>query len=514
MTSYRPKSSKASLILAGRKSDLARLQVYLVAEKLRCTFPELEIRCRFRESLGDKNLSDPLWQMPEKGVFTEDFVADLVEGSSDVVVHSWKDLPTEPRPETRIAATLPRADPRDLFLFRAERAEPVQKTRRLLVLSSSPRRAYNLEPLLAEALPFGVDRIEFAPVRGNVCTRMKKLFHGGADALIIAKAALDRLLSSAASEFEATRHLLRSLLARCWWMVLPLQANPTAPGQGALALEVARGRDDLEDILATINDSETYENVEEERRLLAAYGGGCHQKIGVSVLSRPYGRILSVKGETEAGTRLSRSELLSSQPPLQRTSLERIWPLEPQDAWFDRELLPSATAPSERALWIAKSEGLPADWSVPPEQIVWTSGLATWKKLARRGVWVHGSAESLGEDEDPAIGTLAGRALRWLKLTHENGYDDGSREILATYRLTPCAQIPCLKGKTHYYWTSGSGFLRALGAYPEIRDGWHACGPGNTYRMIRKTLGDSARIRIALDHASWLAHVTEGPRPS
>jgi len=103
---------------------------------------------------------------------------------------------------------------------------------------------------------------------------------------------------------------------------------------------------------------------------------------------------------------------------------------------------------------------------------------------------------------------LAGRDLRWLKLTHEEG-PDGRHETLATYRLRPKDTPPRLAGKTHYYWSSGSTFLRALGVHPEIREGWHACGPGNTYRIIRDALGDSSRLRVALSHASWLAEVGE-----
>ena len=60
-----------------RKSDLARLQAYRVGESLQRKFPDLQIEYRFRASLGDINQNDPLWKMPEKGVFTDDFVADF-----------------------------------------------------------------------------------------------------------------------------------------------------------------------------------------------------------------------------------------------------------------------------------------------------------------------------------------------------------------------------------------------------------------------------------------------------
>jgi hydroxymethylbilane synthase len=129
------------LRISARSSDLAKIQAYRVGEALRNKNPNIEIEFLFRESLGDKNLTDPLWKMPEKGVFTEDFLKDLLNEQTDLVVHSWKDLPTEEKEQTVIAATLPRADQRDLLLFK--KSSVGNSNPRLL--SSSPRRVYNLD---------------------------------------------------------------------------------------------------------------------------------------------------------------------------------------------------------------------------------------------------------------------------------------------------------------------------------------------------------------------------------
>ena len=59
--------------IASRRSDLARIQAVQVGEALRAAHPQIKINYSFHESLGDKNLNDPLWKMPEKGVFTQDF---------------------------------------------------------------------------------------------------------------------------------------------------------------------------------------------------------------------------------------------------------------------------------------------------------------------------------------------------------------------------------------------------------------------------------------------------------
>src|SRR6185369_17938513 len=99
--------------IASRRSDLARIQAYQVGETLHNVHPQIAIDYSFHESLGDKNQNDPLWQMPAKGVFTQDFRAGLLRGDFDLVVHSWNDLAIEDDPETEIIATLPRADARD-----------------------------------------------------------------------------------------------------------------------------------------------------------------------------------------------------------------------------------------------------------------------------------------------------------------------------------------------------------------------------------------------------------------
>src|SRR5690348_14710298 len=96
-----------TLKIGSRKSDLARLQAYEVARALQSNLTkaaqtELAIEYLFKSSFGDENLTESLSQMPEKGVFTKDLTDDLLAGRLDVVVHSWKDLPTEDAPGTEI----------------------------------------------------------------------------------------------------------------------------------------------------------------------------------------------------------------------------------------------------------------------------------------------------------------------------------------------------------------------------------------------------------------------------
>jgi len=177
-----------------------------------------------------------LWSAANKGVFTADLSDSLLQGEADAVVHSWKDLPLEGHKDTRIAATLERADPRDVLLIRGPVVEKTPS--RLTVLSSSPRRAWQMQAVTERLLPWKVMDLQVLPVRGNIPTRLRKLIAGEGDALLVAKAALDRLLSDDAP--QATREEIRTAIDGCRWMVLPISVCPTAPAQGAVAVEIAK----------------------------------------------------------------------------------------------------------------------------------------------------------------------------------------------------------------------------------------------------------------------------------
>jgi hydroxymethylbilane synthase len=247
------------LVLAARRSELARIQALQVGHALEQANPQLTIEYSFHESLGDRNQNDPLWQMPEKGVFTQDLREGLIAGRYDLAVHSWKDLAIEDDGATEIAATLPRADMRDLLLIRADRWSEIARTGRLKILTSSPRRSFNLDSFLPRALPAKIGELIFEPVRGNVPTRVRKMWEPGADGLIVAKAAIDRLLETDCAEFAETKSALRDVLWKCRWMVLPLRANPAAPAQGALAVEIKSERAELRQLLASINCAATFQ---------------------------------------------------------------------------------------------------------------------------------------------------------------------------------------------------------------------------------------------------------------
>ena len=79
-------------------------------------------------------------------------------------------------------------------------------------------------------------------------------------------------------------------------------------------------------------------------------------------------------------------------------------------------------------------------------------------------------------------------------------------KILSTYKLKPLSINEDLSKKTHFYWMSGSAFKLALDNYPEIIQSQHACGPGNTYKYIKKYIKDD-NLNILLGYEDALGIV-------
>jgi hydroxymethylbilane synthase len=478
--------------LLSRASALARLQTAIVERALRGACPDLEMTTLTRTSAGDQDQASPLWKLPDKGAFTADLSQALIAGEADVVVHSFKDLPIDMPKGTRIAGALARADARDVLLVR--RAAIAEQPQALRILSSSPRRAWLLAEELPPLLPWRVRSVTAMPVRGNIETRVRKLVEGDAHGVVVAKAALDRLLGFGAP-FEAEAATLCGYLAQCEWMVLPMREFPWAPAQGAIALEIADGATEHQGLIERIVCTETTAAVAMERQVLAAHGGGCHQALGAAVMSRSYGRVISIRSREDA-TRVW--QLHGSRPAFPRAEAARLWPppgLEPVAA---RHPLPVAP-PHADGVWVSRADALPAHWTLYRDTLVWAAGSQTWRKLAARGIWVHGCSDGLGDTERPAVRELAGRDVNWIRLTHDRA---DLPDALATYHVA--VSLPeDLPARSHFFWTSGDVFRQAVRRWPIIRDAWHASGPGHTREAIDAELGSAGRTGVWLDRASW-----------
>jgi hydroxymethylbilane synthase len=244
--------SGGEIRIGSRGSALARAQATLVVEALEQAGHAAHVV--IVETEGDRRAPDTAWG---EGAFVAAIERALLDGRVDVAVHSAKDVPTGEDPRLRIAAYLPRADPRDALVVRAGTgvgglADLPPGSR---VGTDSPRRT-------GFVLASRPDLV-LHPLHGNVDTRLRRLDAGETDALVLACAGLDRL---GRGDRVAER--------------IPPDVVPPAPGQGAIAVQVRRDDARLVELAGSIDDEATRVAVEAERAFLAAAGGGCRAPIG------------------------------------------------------------------------------------------------------------------------------------------------------------------------------------------------------------------------------------------
>ena len=188
------------------------------------------------------------------GQFTSELERALRENKVDLVVHSYKDLPTAPAAGLTIGAVLERGDARDC-LITADGGTLDDLRFGARIGTSSPRRAAQLAAARADLIAI--------PIRGNVETRLARLAAGEFDAVILAAAGLDRLGVAVPPHAR-----------------LPFDLVLPAPAQGALAVQVRKSDRSLIEALCTVDHGQTRIAVEAERALLRRIGGGCLAPLG------------------------------------------------------------------------------------------------------------------------------------------------------------------------------------------------------------------------------------------
>ena len=494
--------------IISRKSDLAIIQACLVGDAIKDRKSDMFIEYLYKDTRGDIDLTTPLSQLPEIGVFTSDLRESLINEEADIAVHSWKDLPINLTKGTKIIGTLPRADMRDIIFFKKKNLDKIEKNKTLNLLTSSPRREYNLNTFLKNALPYKIKKISFDNIRGNIPTRLNKYFFGDADGIVLAKAALDRLLNNNTDLSKDIRKILDSSN----WLIPPLSENPCAPAQGAIAIEVKDGRDDIINLIREINDTETFESVQIERNILSSYGGGCHQKIGVSYEKRDFGDVLTLKGMTDDNIALNQRKIErkeESNNSWYNIDQNKIYPSDLKNYnFFSRNNLKDhieeISSLRSKNILASRANVLDGKIKIDSSNILWSSGVKTWFQLVKKGYWVNGSFDSLGENEEN-LKFIANND--WVKLTHKDSLDFFINDRLFTYRLTKNKITEDLSEKSHFYWMSGSAFEYAIEQFPIILEKFHSCGPGNTYEIIKKNVTED-RIKIFLNYEDWKDEIT------
>ena len=268
--------SELKLRVATRKSALALAQTTMAADAIVAVNPGLSYELVSMTTEGDRRLDKSLASFGGKGVFIKELEVALLEGRADIAVHSLKDMPAEVLPEFKLAAVLKREDPRDAFIARGGAAgiKFMDLPAGARVGTGSIRRVVQLKALRPD--------LEYVPIRGNIQTRLGKLAE--LDAVVLAAAGLKRMgLADQVTEYFSTEQ------------VLP------ASGQGILAIETLSSchperseaksiyetsqlvdvvelgsmEQDLDAILARVNDAESYAIAVAEMAFLKALNAGC-----------------------------------------------------------------------------------------------------------------------------------------------------------------------------------------------------------------------------------------------
>jgi len=266
-----------TLKIASRESALALWQSRYIKAQLKSLYPELEVEIVGMTTKGDQILDVPLAKIGGKGLFVKELETSMLAGSTDIAVHSMKDVPMEFPENLELAAICERENPFDAFVsnhFQSWTELPQGAT----VGTSSLRRHSQLAALRPD--------LNIVPLRGNVNTRLAKLDSGEYDAIILAASGLKRL------EFDDR---IKSVLSE-------VESLP-AVGQGALGIECRSDDLEIKALLAPLKHAESELCVKAERAMNHRLHGGCQVPIaGYATLKGDtitlQGLVASVDGQT------------------------------------------------------------------------------------------------------------------------------------------------------------------------------------------------------------------------
>jgi hydroxymethylbilane synthase len=247
------------ITIGSRGSDLALWQANHVKRQLEDLGHEVEIKVIITQGDAIQNLSFD--KLEGKGFFTKEIEIALLDKSIDLAVHSHKDLETNPPAGLIIAAVSEREDPSELLLIKNESVDKAQKWNlksEAIIGTSSARRKSQINLYRSD--------LQVNDLRGNVPTRIQKLRDGQYDAILLAKAGVDRLQLDL-SEFHVE-------------VLNPTEFVP-APAQGVLGLQIREDDAEMKEIMAHLNHVDVAKKIGVERKILNLMEGGCQLPLGV-----------------------------------------------------------------------------------------------------------------------------------------------------------------------------------------------------------------------------------------
>ena len=274
--------AERSITIATRGSALALAQTHMILAQCRAAFPALNFDFQVIKTTGDKlqtasmSKTDP--SLP-KGLFTKELEVALLNGQADLAVHSLKDLPTELPDGLILAATPPRADVRDVLIYRATGHKELRGLQAQTTLMDFPKGATIATSSTRRKAQLLVARpdLNVVEIRGNVTTRMTKVAERGElDATVLALAGITRLkFTMAPNGALHGEGVPAGMLAT----IIDVEAMLPCVGQAAIGIEIRANDERLRQVCARLNHLETFQCVTAERAFLRGMGGGCQSPV-------------------------------------------------------------------------------------------------------------------------------------------------------------------------------------------------------------------------------------------
>ena len=243
------------LTVATRAGKLAVAQTEIVCSLLKEIHPDIQLEIKQITTAGDRDRRTALWDLKDTGFFTSALEDTLLAGRADFAVHSFKDLPTRQRDGLTIAAVCDRQYAQDCLIAAVSVTSIERFPHAAKIGTSSLRRAAQLKYLRPDLVP--------TAVRGNVLTRIRKLKEETFDAVILARAGIERLGLGDKISFSFD----------------PAEFIP-APAQGALAVQTRTDDSRTNSLIAAIDDEKIRTETFAERKILMTMRCGCHAPVG------------------------------------------------------------------------------------------------------------------------------------------------------------------------------------------------------------------------------------------
>ena len=266
---------KNKIIIGSRGSELALWQANFIKkelEKLKIPLAgknkNVSVEIKIIKTKGDKILDVALSKIGDKSLFTKELEIELLNKKIDLAVHSLKDLQTDIPKGLKLTAVTKRHNVQDVLIGRKKGTTIFNLPEGATVATGSLRRKCQLLHIRPD--------LKIAELRGNVPTRIKRFLESDWDAIILARAGVERL--------KLHKHISSIIKTD---VMLP------AVGQGALGIETRADDKIVNEIVKSIHHEETYKAVLAERALLKALEGGCQVPIGAFAEVKPNGLFLN-----------------------------------------------------------------------------------------------------------------------------------------------------------------------------------------------------------------------------